>query len=232
MPSSSSPSPSPAPVTVTYFIEVLSSWCFWAEPAWEEVKERFAGRVNFQWRIALMHPEDFPVSAAQCDWFYQRSGTHVTSPVMLNSGWLEPERAGHYETPNWVTEAGREFLGETDERIRLALSRAALLEGRRIGDLDTAVTIAAEATGLNETTLREAALSPAVQQRIAASTAHFFAHQLSQRPAFIVESTIGDKAVFAGLWQAAPLIAAIDQQLADAARYASHAAHASPMPTC
>ena len=223
--------PSSAPVTVTYFIEVLSSWCLWAEPAWAEVKQRFNGRANFHWRIALMRPEDFPVSTAQCDWFYRRSGTHVASPFRLNSGWFEAERAGHYEAPNWVAEAGRDLLGETDERIRLALSHAAMREGRRIGDLDTAVAVAADATGLDPSVLREAASSTAVQQRVAASTAHFFAHQLSQRPAFLVESTIGDKAVFAGLWQAAPLIAAIDQQLADAARYASHAAHHGTAPS-
>lgn len=219
------PPAAPAPVTVTYFVEILSSWCRWTQPAWAELQARFAGRVDFQWRIALMRPEDFPSSRAQCDWFYQRSGTHVGSPVMLNSGWFEAERAGHYEAPNWVAEAGRDFLGPTDERIRLALSAAAMVDGERIGDLDTAARLAAAATGLDAAALAAAARSPAVQQRVADSTALFFAHQLSQRPAFIVENGIGDKAAFAGLWQAAPLIATIEQQLADAARYASHAAH-------
>ena len=228
---SSSPSPAPAPITVTYFVEVLSSWCLWAEPAWAEVKARYAGRVHFQWRIALMRPQDFPVSRAQCEWFYRRSGTHVGSPVMLHAGWFEADRAGHYEAPNWVAEAGRDFLGESDERIRLALARAAMLEGRRIGDLDTAVAIAADAAGLDPAALRTAAGSLAVQERVTASTARFLAHQLSQRPAFIVESHIGDKAVFAGLWQAGPLQAAIEQQLADAARYASHAAHFGAAPS-
>jgi predicted DsbA family dithiol-disulfide isomerase len=34
---------------VTYFLEVLSSWCFWAEPAWAELQRRYAGRVEFRW---------------------------------------------------------------------------------------------------------------------------------------------------------------------------------------
>ncbi len=226
---SSAPSAVPA-VTVTYYIEVLSSWCHWAEPAWAEVKERFAGRVGFEWRVALMNPGDFPTSREQCDWFYRRSGTHVASPVMLHSGWWEAERQGHYEAPNWVAEAGRDLLGPADERIRLALTRAALLDGQRIGDLETAAAIAACATGLDATVLAAAARSPAVQQRVTDSTDRFHAHQVNQRPTFIVESRIGDKAVFAGLWQAAPLIAAIEQQLADAARYASHATHFGPPP--
>ena len=71
-----------ADLTLTYYLEILSSWCHWAEPAWAELKARYAGRVQFDWRIALMNPGDFPVSRAQCDWFYRRSGTIMRSPVM------------------------------------------------------------------------------------------------------------------------------------------------------
>lgn len=212
-----------APITCTYYIEVLSSWCHWAEPAWTDLRERYAGRVNFQWQVALMRPEAFPVSVTQCDWFYQRSGTHVASPYMLNSGWFEAERAGHYEAPNWVAEAGRDLLGNADERIRLALSEAAMRDGRKIGDMATSVEIAAAATGLDPAKLRNAAESDVVQARVAASTQHFFDHQLDQRPAFIIESDIDDKAVFAGLWKSAPLIAILDSMLEDHARYTAHA---------
>src|SRR5215216_6924149 len=83
---------------VTYYLEVLSSWCHWVEPVWTELKKRYAGRAEFEWKIALMHPGDFPVSQAQCDWFYQRSGgTVMHSPYKLNSDWLEVERKGQYE---------------------------------------------------------------------------------------------------------------------------------------
>lgn len=34
----------PPAVTVTYYVEILSSWCHWAEPAWAELKQRYAGR--------------------------------------------------------------------------------------------------------------------------------------------------------------------------------------------
>lgn len=214
-----------APLRCTYYIEILSSWCHWAEPAWAALRERYAGQVEFRWEIALMRPEDFPVSATQCDWFYQRSGTHVSSPYMLNSGWLEPERNGRYEAPNWVAEAGRDFLGDADERIRLALTHAALRDGRKIGELSTAVEIAAQAAQLDAAPLRAAAESADVHARVAASTQRFFDHQLNQRPSFLIESEIGDKAVLSGTWETAPLIAAIDTMLHDHARYTAHAAH-------
>ncbi len=85
---------SPA-MKVTYYLEVLSSWCHWVEPVWAELKDRYKGRAAFEWRIALMRREDYPVSRAQCEWFYRRSGgTVMNSPYILNAGWFEEDRAG------------------------------------------------------------------------------------------------------------------------------------------
>ncbi len=217
-------------VTVTYYVDILSSWCHWAEPAWADLKARYAGRVQFDWRIALMNPGDFPVSRAQCDWFYRRSGTMMRSPVMLNSGWVEPERKGAYVAPNLVAEAGRD-LGFSDDRLRLALAHAAEIDGRRIGDLGEAVAVAAAATGLDASRLRARAESAEVRARVDASTAAFHMHQITQRPAFVVTDVIGDKAVFSGLVRAEPIAAAIETMLADCAGYAAHAAHFGAPPT-
>jgi predicted DsbA family dithiol-disulfide isomerase len=164
------------------------------------------------------------VSRAQCDWFYQRSGTITHSPYMLNSGWFEAEREGDYNAPNQVAEAGKDF-GITDDRLRLALTHAAVREGRRIGGLDEAIAVAAKATGFEAAKLRAQAMSPEVQERVRASTAEFHALQITQRPAFLLEDPIGDRAVFSGLVGLAPLAAAIDAMLGDTAAYATHAAH-------
>jgi Predicted dithiol-disulfide isomerase involved in polyketide biosynthesis len=221
---------SPVPtVFITYYFEVYSSWCYWAEPAWAELKRRYAGRVAFDWRIALMRPEDFPASPGHCDWFYQRSGTVVRSPFMLNSGWVQPDRAA-YVTPDLVVEAARDFLPPGDERVRLALGHAAMREGKRVDILDTAVEIAARASEIPADKLRAAAVSDAVRARVEASTAEFFAHKLSQRPAFILGNDIGDKVVFSGVWRLEPLAAALDSLLADGAAYASYHAHHGTAP--
>jgi predicted DsbA family dithiol-disulfide isomerase len=73
--------------------------------------------------------------------------------------------------------------------------------------------------------LRARAESPEVLARVRASTAEFHALQVTQRPAFVLDDTIGDRAVFSGLWSAAPLAAALDAMLADTAAYTSYAAH-------
>jgi predicted DsbA family dithiol-disulfide isomerase len=213
---------------VTYYLEVLSSWCHWSEPTWAELKARYAGRVDFEWRIALMRKEDFPVSKSQCEWFYRRSGTIMRSPVMLNSGWYE-DRDDGFANPSLVAEAGRDF-GFSDDTIRLALAHAAVVEGRKVGAMTEAVAVAAKASGLNAKKLRARAESPAVRARAEASTAEFFAHRITQRPAFVLEDAIGDKAVFSGVMGLEPLRATIEAMLSDTAAYAAHAAHHGAVP--
>ncbi|AOS43242.1 DSBA-like thioredoxin domain protein [Lacunisphaera limnophila] len=210
---------------ITYYVEVLSSWCHWVEPVWVELKRRYAGRAEFEWKIALMRPEDFPASLAQCEWFYQRSGgTVMHSPYRLNSGWFEAARKGDYTAPNLVAEAAKDF-GFTGDEIRLAIAHAALREGQKVGDLATAVKVAAKAGRMEVKKLQKAAESNLVKDRVATSTADFLAHQLTQRPAFVLTDAIGDKAVFSGLVQLEPLAATIDAMLADTAAYAAHKVH-------
>ena len=217
---------------VTYFLEILSSWCTWVEPTWAELKQRYAPRgVEFEWKIALMNPGDFPVSRAQCDWFYERSGgTVMHSPFKLNSGWFELSRKGIYHAPNLVAEAGKDF-GCSGDELRLALAHAALREGRKIGDMAEAVAIAAKAGKLNAKKLRAAAESREVKARVDASTAEFHAHQINQRPAFVLTDAIGDKAVFSGLVRLEPLVATIEAMMADTAAYAAHKVHFGVPPT-
>jgi predicted DsbA family dithiol-disulfide isomerase len=174
-----------------------------------------------------MTPQAFPVSREQCDWFYRRSGgTVLNSPFMLNSGWFEDARKGHYQAANLVVEAARDF-GFTGDEIRLAVARAGLREGRKIGDLATAVSIAVRAGEgkLDSAKLHAAAQSPAVRARVDASTREFSAHQIDQRPAFVLTDPIGDKAVFSGLVRLAPFVATMDAMLADTAAYTAHAVH-------
>lgn len=92
------------------------------------MKQRYAGKVEFGWKIAQMPVEAYPVSKAQAEWFYRR-------------------------------------------------------------------------------------------------TEEFHALQVTQRPAFLIENAIGDRAVFSGIVRLEPLAAAIDALLADQAAYDSYKAH-------
>ncbi len=214
---------------VTYYLEVISSWCWWAEPAWTELKDRYSTQATFDWKLALMDASGLPVSVAQCEWFYRRSGTIVRSPYMLNSGWYEPELK-EYLAPNLIAEAAKDF-GVQDDRVRLAIAEAALRHGRKVGQWETAAEIGAAAAKLDPAKLLARSRSPEVEARARESTAEFHALKVSQRPTFILESVIGDRAVFSGLASAAPLVATLDAMISDATAYASHRAHFGPPPT-
>ena len=210
-------------VKVTYYLEVVSSWCHWAEPAWAELKRRYAGQVEFGWKIAQMSVEGYPTSREQCDWFYRRSGSIMRSSYMLNSGWWEPN-IKEYLVPNLVAEAAKDF-GVTDDRVRLAIAEPAMRQGMKVGRWDVAVSVAAKAAKLNKAKLLARAKSKAIAARMAQTTAEFHALQVSQRPTFLLENAIGDRAVFSGLARIEPLAAALDAMLADQAAYDSWKAH-------
>jgi len=138
---------------------------------WAELKKRYAGRVDFQWKIAFMDKTGLPVSREQHDWFYRRSGMMMGSPFMLKSDWCEHTEA-EFLAPNAIAEAGKD-LGETEDRIRLAIAHAALREGRKIGDWEISAEIAVKASGLDKSKLLARAQSPEIEKRLRASTAEF-----------------------------------------------------------
>lgn len=217
-------------VKVIYYLDVTSSWGYWAEPAWAELKQRYAKQpVEFSWKIALLDAAALPASKSQIEWFYRRSGPIVRSPFMLNSGWYDPGLK-EYLAPNCVPEAAKDF-GVTDDRARFAIAEAALRDGQKVGGWELSAAIAAKATGLDAQSLLAKAQSSEIEKRVRADTAEFYSLQVTQRPAFRLTSNIGDCAVFSGLVKARPIAETIDAMLEDAAAYASHAAHfGSPPP--
>ena len=212
-------------ITVTDYLDVISSWCFWSEPTWAELKKRYNsdGRVEFRWKIALMDSSGLPTSREQEQWFYRRSGMMMRSPFMLNTDWYDASLP-EWLTPNCVAEAARDF-GITDDRVRLALSHAALRQGKKVSDWEVAAEIGAGAGEMDKSKLLERAKSAEIEKRVRASTAEFHALQVTQRPTFVIDTEIGDRAVFSGVVKLEPLVATLDSMLGDATAYASHKVH-------
>jgi predicted DsbA family dithiol-disulfide isomerase len=210
-------------ITVTDYLDVVSSWCFWSEPTWAELKKRYEGRVAFQWKIALMDPKGLPTSREQEQWFYRRSGMMMRSPFMLNTDWYDP-KLPEWLAPNCIAEAARDFQ-ITDDRVRLALAHAALREGKKVAEWDVSAQVGADAGKIDKKKLLDRAKSSEIEKRIRASTAEFHALQITQRPTFVIDTEIGDRAVFSGLVKLEPMVATLDGMLDDAAIYAVHAAH-------
>lgn len=211
-------------IKITYYLDVTSSWCYWAEPAWAELKQRYAKRLlEFEWQIALLDATSMSKSRSQVEWFYRRSGTIVQSPFVLNSGWLDPYQP-EFLAINCVAEAAKDF-GVKDDVARLALAEATVRQGQKVADWGVCAQIAAKATALDADTLLAKAQSSEVEMRVRSATSAFHALQVTQRPTFVLDSNIGDRVVFSGVWRIEPLVAAVESMLADAAAYESYRAH-------
>jgi predicted DsbA family dithiol-disulfide isomerase len=163
-------------ITVTNYLDVISSWCYWAEPMWAELKKQYEGRVEFQWKIALMDEIGMPTSAEQHEWFYRRSGLLMRSPFMLRSDWCDHKQT-EYLAPNCIAEAARD-LGISDDRVRFAIAHAGLREGKMFGEWEVAAEAAAEAGKIDKKKLLERAKSREIEARVRADTAAWHALQV------------------------------------------------------
>ncbi|HEY1583511.1 MAG TPA: DsbA family protein [Chthoniobacterales bacterium] len=214
---------------ITNYLDVISSWCHWAIPAWQKVQAHYGDQIDYRWRIALMDEKGLPPTREATEWYYRRSGLLMRSPVMLSTAWLEPGRAEYLE-PNCIAEAARD-LGIEDDHAWMALSQAELREGKKIARWEVAAQVVAEATGLEKKKLIERAKSPEIEARLRQSTAEFHALQVTQRPTFVIDSPIGDRAVFSGFAKAEPLVSTIDAMLDDIVGYQAYAAHYGSVPS-
>lgn len=216
------------PLSATYYLDVLSSWCHWAEPAWVALHQRHQHEVAFDWKIALMDPSGIPSSRDHCDAFYRRSGIIARATHRLSSAWLE-DGVRDYSAPNLVAEAARD-LGAGDDRARLALAHAALVEGRPMSRIPDAARVAAAAAGLDPDLLAAHANTEGVRRRIRETTDEFLQLGGTQRPTFVLENGIGDRAVLSGFHRPEPLFAAVEALLADSLAFASWQAQFGDMP--
>jgi len=213
-------------IHLTYYLDVMSSWCFYCEPNLDRLRKHAGERLAYEWRIAMVTeagPKGF--TRTQMEWFYKRSGS--ISGIHLNAAWNQ----GEHDTlqPNLAAEAARE-LGCADDRVRRALAHAALIDGVPIYHKSEAVSIAAAASGLSDERLFKAMDDPKIEARIRASGSEFAALRIDQRPAFLVRSDIGDAAVFSGIWRLEPLEALVDSMIADEKKYEEFAASNPPFP--
>jgi predicted DsbA family dithiol-disulfide isomerase len=122
-------------------------------------------------------------------------------------------------------------MGITDDRVRLALATVVLRDGQQADQWERAAEIGAEAGGLDRGKLLERARAAEVEARVRATTAEFHALKVTQRPTFVIDSEIGDRAVFSGFAKLAPLAAAVDAMLEDIAAYESYASHFGSPPS-
>ncbi|HEV2037069.1 MAG TPA: DsbA family protein, partial [Candidatus Eremiobacteraceae bacterium] len=187
-------------IKLVYYLDVLSSWCHYCEPSLQRVVKKYGPQLSYSWRIALI-TENMPGgnTLEQIEWYYKRSGS--ISGTHLNPQW----RQGSHTTldANLAAEAARE-LGFTDDRVRLALARAAMVEGMPIYHKTVAADVVAAVTGAERERILALMDDATIKERVKHSSSEFASFHIDQRPAFVLHSSIGDTAIFSGIWAFEP----------------------------
>lgn len=199
---------------VVYFLDLLSSWCLVAEEALDKVRHEFGDRLDYEWRIAALR-DAFDYTPEHMAFYYGR--THHISGVRLNPVWLESTADGS-KWANLAAEAAR-GLGCTDDRVRLALARGAMIDGKHMAKRDVVVDTAIKASGLDRAALERAMDDPSTAARIRASSEEFAKYHVDVRPTFVVRNEIADTYVLSGCWRYDLLAQAVRTTLDDQDRY-------------
>jgi predicted DsbA family dithiol-disulfide isomerase len=215
-----------AAVKMIYYMDILSSWCFFAEDPLAKVRSRFGSDLDYEWRIAALRDgKPLGYSPEVLGWYYKRSNS--LSGTLLNVAWIESESDSTW-WPNVAAEAARS-LGQTDDKVRLALAKAGMVEGQHVHHRDVAERVAAAAAGLDVSAMHKAMDDPAVAKRIHATTAEYRALPCNVVPTFLISNEIGDVSLLSGTFRYEPLAACVEQLLADAKSYAAFGkAHPPP----
>jgi predicted DsbA family dithiol-disulfide isomerase len=216
-----------ASVKLVYYLDVLSSWCLIAEDAVARVRRGFGQKVDVEWRIAALR-DPLGYTPEQLAWYYRR--TESVTGVRLDPDWLTSKSDGT-RIANLAAEAARS-LGCDDDRVRLALARGAMTDGRRTCDRDVAVDVAAEAGSLARGALERAMDDPRTADRIRATSEEYAALRVGVRPTFALTNGIGDVCVLSGCWRYDELAASVGGLLDDESGYENFmAAHPPPAGT-
>jgi predicted DsbA family dithiol-disulfide isomerase len=151
------------------------------------------------------------------------------SGIDLNVAWLESERDGTW-WPDVAAEAARS-LGSADDRVRLALARAGMIDGKHVQKREIAASVAAHAAGVDPGRLDKAMDDPAVIARLRVTTAEFRALPCKVVPTFVISNEIGDVNLLSGAFRYDHIAGCVEQMLADAKAYAKFGAANLPPPS-
>jgi hypothetical protein len=201
-------------------------WCALGDEVMVELNRRYGHRATFTWKIALINGgKPMDAGPEQELWFYDRC--EFVTGRRFNHRWLE-RKGQSTRLPNTVIAASWKFGKGKD--VHHALKIAAIERGEPILQREVALKLGAQAADINEQVLATAIDDPDLAASLRQSLADFESYRIDQRPAFVLQSAIGDVAVFSGVYRQEPLIAALDAMLQDEERYQQHASTFTPIP--
>lgn len=198
-------------VDILYYFDTLSSWCLVADTlAIEPLRKKYGERVRVEWRVAqLFEGGPLPYPVKNYGWYYDRL-ERITG-VKLNPAWRRSDLDSTSHA-NLAVEACR-ALGVGDDRVRMGIARAAMQDGKPMGERDAVIAEAAALAEIDAEEIDRAMRSPVVAERIYRSSQSFAKLGAAVRPAFDVRNAFSDRAILSGVWTFASLDAIVSEFL-------------------
>lgn len=182
----------------TYFLDVLSQWCFIADKALLKLRTKHKQKLTLRCRfVPIAFKNALPVTRAEQIEAYKRS-TMITGTTTVP--WIEDGIPAHTWEANATAVAARQ-LGLDQDLVRAEIAQAALLRAEPMGRDGAAITLIAQKFGVSRKKLETQVRSDDVAATMQAHEDEFRALDLSVRPTFVMRNAIGDHSVLGGAYR-------------------------------
>lgn len=198
---------------VIAIFDVLSHWCLAAWPAFEAAQAQAPTEL-----VLAPILNGFPMGApAEHEaWFYKRGS--LAYDMTLHSDWYENELSTTLHANAAVVAAS--LLGADLPKTTVAVMRAAMEDGVKMGRRDVAVTTVARIAGLDAAALDRSMRSAEAGRRLNAANAELQRIGCTERPSWLMENANGDRVVMQGIWQKEPILSSLTALQSDEQAYA------------
>lgn len=181
----------------TYFLDVLSQWCFIADEALYTLR-RMHKDLDVSLRfVPIAFKDTLPVSRDEQARAYERSamitGTHTVPWI------VEGDVTNTWEA-NAIPLAATD-LGLDLDQVRSSIAKAALLHGLPMGREGAAISFVSKEFGIDAERLRQSIHGHAVEGQMQAHEDEFRALKLRVRPTFVIQNSIDDHVVLGGAYR-------------------------------
>ena len=203
-------------VKCTYYLDVLSQWCYIAEIAVRKLLVAHGSDLEMSYLLVPLDRDVLPSRDEQLR-VYRRS--RLISGIDTTA-WIANDAQPNTWDANAATLAAS-MMGVDFYAVRARIGEAALLRGMPLGDPGEAFAFVSREFELDPLRLREVAQSPDVRTQLEKNRAAFIANGLHVRPSFVLRNGIGDHIVLGGQYDFGILNAAVQSLNVDEALYQS-----------
>lgn len=187
-----------APLECTYFLDILSQWCFVADEALAKLRSKYGKNVNVSYRfVPIAFKGELPVTRSEQIVAYERSAM-ITGVKTVP--WIEEHQAPNTWEANATAPAAAHLGFDLDE-VRKAIARAALLRAEPMGRPGAAMALVSQTFGIHLDELETLVHSPQIAAEMQAAEDEFKALHLRVRPTFLLRNGIEDHIILGGAWR-------------------------------